>query len=84
MNTALLESAKQAASSSNTWADLSNFLFNPENGLLVKAFPARAEREAFMKTPEYQAIRSMLLEQMKSTGIVEGAGVQHSGNSGKC
>jgi hypothetical protein len=71
MNTALLlESAKQAASSANTWADLSNFLFSPENGLLVKAFPNRAERKEFMKTPEYKAILTLLLEQMESTGIV--------------
>ena len=79
MNTAILETAKQAASSSNTWADLSNFLFNPENGLLVKAFPDRAEREKFMKSPEYKAIRALLLEQMKSTGIVEGATPEKSG-----
>lgn len=79
MNTSLLESAKELASSSNTWADLSNFLFNPEDGLLVKAFPTKGEREEFMKTPEYKAIRTLLLEQMKSTGIEEGATPEKSG-----
>ncbi len=79
MNNALLESAKQAASTSSTWADLSNFLFNPENGLLIKAFPDRNAREEFMNTPEYRAIRQLLLEQMKSTGVVEGATPEKSG-----
>ena len=76
---AILESAKQVASSTATWADLSNALFNPDDGLLMKAYPTRQEREAFMKTGEYRAIRELLRSAMARTGLVEGATPQKSG-----
>ncbi len=72
-NMELLESAKQAAGSLDTWADFSNFLFNPDTGLIVKAFPSRNDREAFMKTPEYQAIRKLLLDSMEKGALADGA-----------
>jgi hypothetical protein len=75
----LLESAQAAAESSTAWADLSNFLFNPDDGLIVKAYPTKREREAFLKTPEYQAIRGLLLEKMTQSGVVEGATPEKSG-----
>jgi hypothetical protein len=79
MSNNILESAKRAAAESNSWADLTNVLFDPRNGLITKAYPGRAEREAYMKTPEYQAIRSLLLDEMKRTGVVEGATPEKSG-----
>jgi len=75
----LLESAQAAAESSTAWADLSNFLFNPDDGLITKAYPTKREREAFLKTREYQAIRGLLLEKMKQSGVVEGATQKKSG-----
>jgi hypothetical protein len=69
----LLESAKQVAITSETWADLSNALFDPDTGLLAKAFPTRPEREKFMETPEYKAIRQLLDEAQDRTGFIEGA-----------
>ncbi|MEQ8785383.1 MAG: toxin-antitoxin system HicB family antitoxin [Pirellulaceae bacterium] len=75
----LLESARNVAESTTAWADLSNFLFNPDDGLIVKAYPARREREAFLKTPEYRAIRSLLLEKMNQSGLAEGATPEKSG-----
>lgn len=75
----LLASATEAANSAENWADLSNFLFNPSDGLITKAFPTQAEREAFMKTDEYHAIRSLLLRLMKRSGLVGGSTPQKSG-----
>jgi site-specific DNA-methyltransferase (adenine-specific) len=75
----LLASATEAAKSTANWADLSNFLFDPSDGLISKAFPTQAEREAFMKTNEYQAIRSLLLDLMKRSGLVNGSAPQKSG-----
>src|ERR1051326_2912029 len=69
----LLADAQQRASTVQTWADLSNFLFDPEEGLIARAYPTRAEREDFIKTPEYKAIRQLIAEARKKFGLVEGA-----------
>jgi hypothetical protein len=58
---------------------LSNTLFDPVDGLLAKAFPAREEREAFLKTKEYAAIRRLLETAIDQTGLVEGATPKKSG-----
>jgi hypothetical protein len=69
----LLRQAEQEARTVETWADLSNFLFDPDFGLLIKAYPTKAERTAFMKTPEYKRIRQLVAEVRQRTGLVEGA-----------
>ena len=53
----LLESASDAASVAENWADLSNDLFDPVEGLVAKAYPTREERERFVQTQEYRSIR---------------------------
>lgn len=53
----LLDSASDAASVAENWADLSNALFDPVEGLVAKAYPTREERERFVQTQEYRAIR---------------------------
>jgi len=75
----ILSSAEKVAASAETWADLSNALFDPENGLLAKAFPTREEREQFLKTKEYQAIRQLIDAAQERTGLVEGASPKKSG-----
>ncbi len=75
----ILKSARTVASSVDSWADLSNALFNPVDGLLVKAYPTREEREAFLKTKEYAAIRELLGKAMDETGLVDGATPKKSG-----
>jgi predicted HicB family RNase H-like nuclease len=69
----VLKQAQQIAHSVETWADLSNALFDPVNGLITKAYPSRAEREAFMKTEEYQKIRELLRNAIDTFGLIEGA-----------
>jgi len=75
----LLDSAKGVAESVENWADLSNFLFNPADGLITKAYPNTDDRKAFMKTTEYQAIRKLLLTSMKESGLVAGSVPKKSG-----
>ncbi len=75
----ILDSAKSVASSAETWADLSNGLFNPVDGLLIKAYPTREERESFLKTKEYAAIRKLLEAAIDKTGLIEGATPKKSG-----
>lgn len=75
----ILDSARQAAASAETWADLSNALFDPEEGLVAKAFPTREEREEFIKTREYQALRQLIDAAQERTGLIEGATPKKSG-----
>jgi len=69
----LLEQAKDVAGSVESWADLANALFDPLNGLITRAYPTRAEREAFLKTEQYQQMRALLSEAMDTHGLVKGA-----------
>lgn len=81
MNTAekVLTSAKSAAASAETWADLSNVLFDPVDGLVARAFPTREQREQFVKTKEYRAIRELIDSATQRTGLIEGATPKKSG-----
>jgi hypothetical protein len=69
----LLKEAERAARRVESWADLSNILFNPVDGLVAKAYPSRAAREAFVHTDEYQQIRQLVSEARQRHGLVEGA-----------
>ncbi len=75
----ILEQAESMASSAETWADLANALFDPVHGLITRAYPSRAEREAFLKTEPYKKIRQLLAHAMDTHGLVEGATPKKSG-----
>jgi hypothetical protein len=69
----LLESTRRIAADAPTWADLSNALFNHENGLIARAFSMRTERQQFVRSPEYKAIQELIRHAQERTGLVEGA-----------
>jgi hypothetical protein len=69
----LVKEAKKLAAEAGTWADLSNALFDPVDGLLAKAYPTRKERAAFVQSREYEEIRSLIDAAIARTGLVEGA-----------
>lgn len=75
----LVSIAEGAAAVVESWADLSNFLFNPENGLITKAYPTKKERSEFQKTAEYKKIRTLLAHSMAGKKLVTGANPQKSG-----
>jgi hypothetical protein len=75
----ILEQAKELARSAETWADLSNALFDPAHGLITRAYPSRSEREAFLKTGQYKQIRRLLADAMDARGLVGGATPKKSG-----
>lgn len=75
----VLREAQELAASVESWADLSNALFNPFNGLLTKAYPAREEREQFLRTEQYKRIRQLVHRAMNKFGLVEGATPKKSG-----
>jgi site-specific DNA-methyltransferase (adenine-specific) len=75
----VLRQAEDAASRAETWADLSNALFDPVDGLVTRAFPSRAEREKFVQTEQYRKIRDLLTHAIDTHGLVEGATAKKSG-----
>jgi hypothetical protein len=75
----LIERAEQAASEAETWADLSNFLFDPRGGLVARAYPTREAREAIVKTEEYRRLRRLVADAMDRHGLVEGGTPKKSG-----
>ena len=75
----LVNEAERAAREAETWADLSNFLFNPMDGLVARAYPTREAREAFVKTNDYKRIRTLVSEAIERHGLVEGATPRKSG-----
>jgi predicted HicB family RNase H-like nuclease len=75
----ILEEAKDLARSAQSWADLSNALFDPVNGFITQAYPGRAERQEFLRTRQYKQIRALLPDTMDSQGLVEGATPTKSG-----
>jgi predicted HicB family RNase H-like nuclease len=78
-NQQLLQKAKRAAARATTWADLSNALFDPHDGILVRAYPSAEDRATFVKTKEYEQIQILLTAAMERTGLVEGASPAKSG-----
>jgi hypothetical protein len=74
-----MNEAERAARDSETWADLSNFLFNPVDGLIARAYPTRGDREAFVRTEEYRRLRQLVSDAMHRHGLVEGATPRKSG-----
>ena len=75
----VLTSASEVATTSENWADLSNALFDPFDGLVAKAYPTREDRENFVQTKEYRAIRRLVDEAIDRSGLVTGAKPKKSG-----
>ncbi len=75
----LLAEAERAARDAESWADLSNFLFDPVDGLVARAYTTRESREAFVKTEDYKRIRQLVAEAVERHGLVEGATPRKSG-----
>ena len=75
----LLHRAEALAQSVESWADLSNALFDPLEGIVARAFPTRDEREAFAKTAEYRKIHELIHQARDRFGLVAGATPKRSG-----
>jgi hypothetical protein len=75
----ILAQAKNLAEKSKTWADLSNAMFDPLDGLVVKRFPDATERAAFRKSEAYMAMHKLVEQKMEETGVVAGSKPKKSG-----
>ena len=78
-STETLQAAENMAATSPTWADLSNALFDPIDGLLAKALPSTEDRARFVRTDAYQRIRQLITAARERSGFLEGATPTKSG-----
>ena len=69
----ILKLAEEAAAVAANWADLSNALFDPVDGLVAKAYPTREDRAAFVKSDTYKQIQKLIGDARKRTGLVKGS-----------
>ncbi len=75
----ILKAARREAAASESWADLSNFLFDPEVGLVTKAFPNEKDRRRLIKSAAYRELMELVNQVRERTGFIEGATPRKSG-----
>lgn len=75
----LVKLAQAKAHEADSWAEFSNYIFDPETGLIAKAFPKLEDRRRFASTPEYKAIWKLMESVQTRTGLIEGATLKKSG-----
>jgi hypothetical protein len=75
----ILAEGKCLAEQATTWADLSNALFDPLDGLVVKRFPDPDDRAAFRKSETYARLHGLVEQKMQETGVVAGSAPTKSG-----
>jgi hypothetical protein len=76
----ILADATRLADESKTWADLSNALFHPVDGLLARRIPDPNERAAFRMSDTYGELIKLVKQKMQETGVVPGAESTKSGS----
>ncbi len=69
----ILHAAQEAAKTAESWADLSNSLFDPMTGIVARAFSTPESREAFAKTEEFKKIQALITQAQDKFGLVAGA-----------
>ena len=77
----LLNEAQRAAQEAETWADLSNFLFNPIDGLVARAYPTREAREHSSRPMNTRRSAHWSRRPSSDHGLVDGATPRKSGGS---
>jgi len=75
----LFSQARDAAAQLKNWADVSNVLFDQENGLLARAYPDVEDRKAFMQSEDYKAIRQIVSDALDRSGVIQGSAPEKSG-----
>ena len=75
----ILAEARALAEKSKTWADLSNALFDPLDGLVIKVFPDASDRANFRKSEAYAKLHALVEDKMRETGVAAGSEPTKSG-----
>ena len=75
----LVAEAKKIARQVDSWISLSNALSDPQEGLIARYFPGEAERQEFLRSPEYEELNQLLLRTIKRKGLYPSAGAARNG-----
>jgi predicted HicB family RNase H-like nuclease len=75
----ILAEARRLAERSKTWADLSNALFDPLDGLVAKQIKDASDRAVFRKSDAYGQLHELIEQKMRQTGVIAGAEPKKSG-----
>ena len=75
----ILERARELAPQVRSWADLSNALFDQQDGLISRTFTDPLERDAFLDTEYYEELQGIVDSLMDKFGILDGATPKKSG-----
>jgi hypothetical protein len=70
----LIAEAKTIARRVDSWIALSNALCDPVGGLIARYFPNPDQREAFLRSSEYEELNQLLLQTIKRKGLYSRAG----------
>jgi len=65
----LVAEAKKIAAQVDSWISLSNALSDAEGGLIARYFPSAAERQEFLRSPEYEELNQLLLTAIERNGL---------------
>jgi hypothetical protein len=69
----IVEAARLEAATATSWTDFSDFLFDPQEGLLTRLIPTGARRRQFMQSAEYAELTKLRDEVRDRTGLFEGS-----------
>src|SRR5207249_5783431 len=78
----LVAEAKRIARQVDSWIGLSNAISDPEGGLIARYFPDAEERQAFLRSAEYEELDQLLLRTMKRKGLYPRPADSRNGKNG--
>ena len=65
----LVAEARKIAGQVDSWISLSNALSDPQGGLIARYFPNAADRQEFLRSPEYEDLNELLLKTIQRNGL---------------
>lgn len=69
----LVAEARKIARQVDSWVALSNALNDPDGGLIAQYFPDAEERQAFLRSAEYEQLNQLLRRSIEQKGLYPGA-----------
>jgi hypothetical protein len=75
----LVAEAKELARRADSWIALSNALSDQQGGLIAQYFPNVNQRQAFLRSPEYEELNRLLLHTIKEKGLYPPGNAGHDG-----
>jgi hypothetical protein len=65
----LVAEARKIARQADSWITLSNALTDPNGGLIARYFPDIEQRQAFLRSAEYEELNQLLRRTIEQKGL---------------